>query len=60
MMKKEEKEDSKERKNSATRGITEKTTGKYLDPRFRKAFMPRFIFQGRVSLSTYENFLSRF
>lgn len=37
MMKKGEKEDSKERKSLATRGITEKTAGKQLDQRFRKA-----------------------
>lgn len=37
MMKKGEKEDSKERKSLATRGITEKTVGKQLDQRFRKA-----------------------
>lgn len=42
MMKKGEKEDSKERKSSATTGITEKSAGKQLDQ--------RFIFQGRVSL----------
>lgn len=59
-MKKGEKEDRKERKNLATRGATEKTMGKHLDRRFRKAFMPRFIFQGRVSLLAYKNFLSMF
>ena len=60
MMKKGEKEDSKERKSSSTKGIIEKTVGKQLDQRFRKVFMPRFIFQGCVSLLAYKNFLSRF